>query len=247
MMTNWFDLLEVHFNKRKKAFLIFDESNILRYISAYAREILGIDESHIGFITLQELFLPSHKTPQLLIDKNYSFQSVQSIVYTTPAGLSKELRITKDTTVQTIGNVSGYVVWLEAKSRDITGVYKKVSPLDPFTNFAWLFEQSDVGFILLNNEGIIEKYNDKIKTFLTEPGDWKGQNIFTFPFIHQAGIDSLINQCMKGKTKPKPIDSMIKTPGYIGSFNVKWSGIPLKDLEGTLIGMILIASQIRDK
>ncbi len=246
-MTNWFELLEVHFNTRKKAFLIFDESNILRYISGYAREILVIDDSHLGFITLQELFLPSQKTPQILIDKHYSFQSVQNILYTTPSGLSKELRIAKDSTLQSIGDMSGYIVWLEAKSRDITGVYKKVSSLDPYLNFYWLFDQNEVGFILLNGDGIIEEYNDKIKTFLNEPGDWKGRNIFTFPFIHQTGVDSLISKCMKKTARPKSIDAMIKTPGYIGSFNVRWAGLPLTDIEDSLIGVIITASQIRDK
>jgi len=246
-MTNWFDLLEIHFNFRKKAFLIFDESYVLRYLSGYAREILGIDESHIGFITMKELFPPSLNTPQILVDKNYSSQSVQSILYTTPSGLSKELRISKDTSLQTVGEISGYIVWLEAKSRDITGIYKKVSSLDPFVNLSTLFDQNEVGFILLNSEGIIEKHNDKIKAFLSEPGEWKGENIFTFPFVHQIGIDVLINQCLKRKIKPKPIEAMIKTPGYIGSFNVRWSGTPLTDIEGTLIGIILTASQIRDK
>lgn len=246
-MMNWYELLEIHFNQRKKGFLIFDESHILRYLSEYAREILGIDESHTGFVTLNELFPPSEKTPQFLVDKNYSFQSVQNILYTMPSGRSKELRISKDSSLHTIGNTSGYIVWLEAMSRDITGVYRKVSSLDPFLNFNWLFDQNEVGFILLNGEGIIEKYNKKIKLFLSEPGDWKGQNIFTFPFIHQHGIDSLISQSMKRKANPKSIDAMIKTPGYIGSFNVRWSGLPLTDLEGSLIGVIITASQIQDQ
>ena len=246
-MTNWFELLEIHFNQRKKGFLIFDETDVLRYLSGYSRDILGIDESHIGFVTLNELFLPSEKTPQILVDKNYSAQSVQNILYTMPSGRSKELRISKDSSLQIIGNMSGYIVWLEAMSRDITGVYRKISSLHPFLRFEWLFDQNEIGFILLNGEGIIENYNDKIKSFLSEPGDWKGENIFTFPFIHQHGIDSLITQCMKRKTKKKSIDSMIKTPGYIGSFNVRWSGLPLTDLEGSLIGVIITASQIQEK
>ena len=81
-MMNWYELLEIHFNQRKKGFLIFDESHILRYLSEYAREILGIDESHTGFVTLNELFPPSEKTPQFLVEKNYYFQSVQNILYT---------------------------------------------------------------------------------------------------------------------------------------------------------------------
>ena len=40
-MTDWFELLETHFNQRKKGFLIFDETHILRYLSGYAREFAG--------------------------------------------------------------------------------------------------------------------------------------------------------------------------------------------------------------
>ena len=69
---NWLNLLESHFNQRKKAFLVFDNNHILRYVSDYAKEILGIDESHIGFVSLTELFPPTDKNPQFLIDKNYS-------------------------------------------------------------------------------------------------------------------------------------------------------------------------------
>jgi PAS domain-containing protein len=245
-MNNWFELLESHFNNRKKGFLVFDESHILRYLSGYAQELLGIDDSHIGFISIHELFLPSEKTPQILVDKEYSFQSIQNILYTTPSGLSKEMRISKDSRIHSVGEISGYVVWLESKSRDITGVYKKVSLLDPFINLDWLFEQSDVGFILLNIEGIIEKYNERMKTYLSEPGDWRGQNIFTFPFVHQNGIDKIVAQCLKKNSKPTSIDAMINTPGYIGSFNVRWSALKLMDIEGNFVGIILTASQIRD-
>ena len=67
---SWLDVLESHFNQRKKAFLIFDESNVLRYISEYAKDILELDDSHVGFVTQNELFPPSDKNPQILIDKN---------------------------------------------------------------------------------------------------------------------------------------------------------------------------------
>ena len=37
---NWLNILESYFNQRKKAFLIFDDNHVLRYISDYAKEIL---------------------------------------------------------------------------------------------------------------------------------------------------------------------------------------------------------------
>lgn len=246
-MAKWVELLEIHFNKKKKAFLIFDDSNILRYLSGYAKELLGLDDRHIGFITFSELFPPSEKTPQLLIGEDYSSHTIQIIVYTTPSGLLRELRISKEIDLQSFDEISGYIVWIEARSRDISGVYRKISTLHSYFGFDRLFDQNDVGFILLNSEGIIEKYNSKIKSYLSEPGDWKGQNIYGFSFIHRHGIDFLISQCMKGKNEPKPVDTMIKTPGYIGSFNVRWSGMAIKDLDNRLNGIIITASQIRDK
>jgi hypothetical protein len=110
---NWLDILESHFNQRKKAFLIFDDSHVLRYISDYAKEILEFDDNLMGFVTLNELLPPSEKTPQFLVDKDYSFQTIHDILYTTPSGRSKELRINRDSELQTIGDVSGYIIWLE--------------------------------------------------------------------------------------------------------------------------------------
>ena len=58
---NWLNILESHFNHRKKAFLIFDDNHVLRYISDLAREILEFDETLMGFVTLNELFPPIEK------------------------------------------------------------------------------------------------------------------------------------------------------------------------------------------
>ena len=196
-MINWLDILESHFNKKKKAFLIFDESHVLQYISEYAKEILGIEESHIGCVTLNELFPPSENNPQFLVDKNYSFQTIYDILYTMPSGRSKELRINRDPDLHTVEDIQGYVIWLEAKSRDITAVYKKVSSLDPFLNFGWLFEQNDLGFIL---------------------------------------------KSMKNAEKPQSEIYTLKYHGFNETLSIKWSGLPLSDLEGSLVGAIITAS-----
>ena len=239
---NWLDILESHFNQRKKAFLIFDDSHVLRYISDYAKEILEFDDNLMGFVTLNELFPPSEKPPQYLVDKDYSFQTIHDILYTTPSGRSKELRINRDSELQTIGDVSGYIIWLEAQSRDITAVYRRVSSLDPYRNIGWLFDESNLGYILIDKEGIIEKSNDKIKEYISEPGEWKGRNIYTFPFLHQHGITTLIMKCMKNEKNQRSQNVLLKYPGIEHPLEIKWSVLPLTDLEVSIVGAIIVAS-----
>jgi PAS domain-containing protein len=240
---SWLNILESHFNQRKKAFLIFDDRHVLRYISDYAKEILEFDDNLMGFATLNELFPPSEKNPHFLVDKNYSFQPIHDILYTTPSGRSKELRINRDSELQTIGDLSGYIIWLEAKSRDITAVYRRVSSLDPYRNMGWLFDESNQGYILVNKEGIIEKSNDKIKEYISEPGEWRGRNIYTFSFLHQHGITSLIMKCLKNPNNKYSQNILLKTVGANHYLEIKWSILPLTDLEGSILGAIIVATK----
>jgi hypothetical protein len=241
---NWLNLLESHFNQRQKAFLIFDDNNVLRYISDYAKDILEFDETLMGFITLNELFPPSEKNPQFLVDEDYSLQPIYDIMYTTPSGRSKELRINRDTGLQSVGEMSGYIIWIEAKSRDITAVYRKVSSLDPYRDLGWLFDEYSLGYILINKEGIIEKSNDKIREYISEPGEWKGRNIYTFPFIHQHGITSLITKSMKKVKNKRSLIVSLKYPGQETPRKLKWSVLTLSDLEGSIVGAIVIVRAI---
>jgi hypothetical protein len=244
---NWLNLLESNFNQRKKAFLIFDNNHVLRYISDYAKDILEFDDTLLGFVTLNELFPPSDKNPQFLVDKDYSFQPIHDILYTTPSGRSKALRINRDSELQTIGDISGYIVWLEAQSRDITAVYRKISSLDPYRDIGWLFDESNLGYILINKEGIIEKSNDKIKEYISEPGEWKGRNIYTFAFMHQHGITTLIMKGMKNVKNKRSQNIMLKYPGMDHLLELKWSVLSLTDLEESVVGAIIVASPVRDK
>jgi hypothetical protein len=241
---NWLNILESHFNQRKKAFLIFDDSHVLRYISDYAKDILEFDENLIGFVTLNELFPPTEKNPQFLVDKDYSFQPIHDILYTTASGRSKELRINRDTSLQSIGDISGYVIWLEAKSRDITAIYKRVSSLDPYREVGWLFDEYSLGYILINKEGIIEKSNDKIREYIREPGEWKGRNIYTFSFMHQHGITTLIMKSLKNSKNRRSVKIAVKLVGSQLPLELKWSVLPLTDLEGSVVGAMIIASSI---
>lgn len=238
---SWLNILESHFNDRKKGFLIFDDKHVLQYISDYAKEILEFDDHLMGFVTLNELFPPSEKNPQFLVDKDYSFQAIHNILYTTPSGRSKELRINRDSELQTIGDVSGYIIWLEAQSRDITAIYRRISSLDPYRNMGWLFEESNQGYILINKEGIVEKSNDKIKDYISEPGEWKGRNIYTFSFMHQHGITGMIVKCLKNAKNKYTHKVTVRTSGVNNPVEIKWSILPLTDLEGSIVGTIIVA------
>jgi hypothetical protein len=239
---NWLNILESHFNHRKKAFLIFDENHVLQYISEYAKDILEFDDTLMGFVTLNELFPQSGNNPQFLVDKDYSFQPIHDTLYTTPSGRSKELRINRDTDLQSKGEISGYIIWIEAKSRDITAVYKRVSSLDPYREIGWLFDEYKLGYILINKEGIIEKSNIKIKEYISEPGEWKGRNIYTFPFMHQHGITSLIIGGIKNANNKRSLNVFLKYPGMDKPIDLKWSILPLTDLEGSVVGAIIVAN-----
>ncbi len=241
-MSDQLALLEGYFNQRKKAFLIFDDQLILQYLSEYALDLLEIDENQIGFATLNDIFPPSGKNPQILIDKNYAIDTIYDIHYTTPSGRSKELRINRDSGLLTAKDQAGFLIWIEAKSRDITAVYRRVSSLDPFAQFDWIFEQNEVGFLLLNKEGIIEKYNERMQSYLSEPGEWRGRNVFTFPFLHQHGIAQKVKKCMQ--TGGKPVAETLKAK-YIGSGEsgkIKWSILPVNDLKGALVGAVITAN-----
>ena len=240
---SWLTILESHFNQRKKAFLIFDDKHVLQYISDYAREILEFDDNLIGFVSLNELFPPSEKNPHFLVDIDYTYQPVYDILYTTPSGRSKELRINRDSELLTIGDKSGYIIWLEAKSRDITEVYRKVSSLDPYRNIGWLFDESHQGYILINKEGIIEKSNDKIKEYINEPGEWKGRNIHSFSIMHQYGITNLIVESLKNASKKYSQNTSLKNVGVNRQMYLKWSILPLTDLEGSILGAIIVTTK----
>ena len=236
---NWLDILEAHFNKRRKAFLVFDENHILRYISDYAKDILELDDSLIGFVNLNELFPPSEKNTQFLIDQDYTYSTFHNIVYTAPSGRSKELRINRDTNLLSINDLKGYVIWIEAKSRDITAVYKKVSSLDPYKQFKWIFDQNNIGFILIDKEGLIKQFNGTVTNYINEPGEWQGRNLFAFSFVHQHGIASLITKALKNPKKPQTLDVSIKSSEY----EQRWSVLPLIDLEDAIIGVMITIRQ----
>ena len=238
-MTAWLDILESHFDSRHKAFLIFDDKNVLKYISGYAKEILGLEDTHLGYMNFSELFPSLTKNAHFLFDQDHSFHTIQSVLYTMPSGRPQELRISKESQPHTTPDKAGYVVWVEAKTRDITGTYRRVSPFDPFNKFDWLFEQNQCGYILLDREGIIQSHNEPSRDYLPEPGEWQGRNIFSFSAVHQLGLDRFFTKVMK---QNRPAETFVCPHNFRGekkSYTAKWTCFPLSDLEGRFIGAIV--------
>ena len=107
-----------------------------------------------------------------------------------------------------------------------------------------MFDESNQGYILINKEGIIEKSNDKIKKYISEPGEWKGRNIYTFAFMHQHNITNLIAKCLKNEKNKYSQNVMLKITGVDLPQEIKWSILPLTDLEGSIVGAIIIGAYI---
>jgi len=238
-MSDWLDILENHFDSRKKAFLIFDDKDVLQYISVYAKEILGIEDDHLGYMSFFELFPSTTKISQFLFDEDHSFQTMQNVLYTMPSGRPQELRISKESQMHTVDEKTGYIVWIEAKARDISGIYRRVSAFDPFVKFGWLFEQNQCGFMIVDREGILQTHNERIRNYLPEPGEWQGRNIFSFSAVHHLGLDRFFSKILKQKKQAETFITDIKISGEKISQSVKWACVPLSDMEGTFIGAVI--------
>jgi hypothetical protein len=238
-MPDWLDILENHFDSRKKAFLIFDDKHVLQYISGYAKEILGIEDDHLGYMSFFEIFPSATKSSHFLLDEDHSFQTLHNVLYTMPSGRPQELRISKESQMHTISEKTGYIVWIEARARDISGIYRRVSAFDPFRKLAWLFEQNHCGFMLVDREGILQSHNERIKKYLPEPGEWQGRNIFSFSAVHQMELDRFFSKIMKHKKQPETFVIADKNGDVKKSQTVKWTCVPLSDMEGSFIGAII--------
>ena len=236
---NWINILEMHFNARAKAFVIFDKENIARYISDYARDILEIDDNSIGFITFNELFLAKSNTPNFLFDENGEYHTTYDITYTTPSGRPIEIRLHQDINK----SILGYVVWIELRSREMTSVYKKVSAIDHYKQFKQLFSELDLGFMIINREGIIVDYNNIIKHVLRLPGDWEGRNIHTFPPLHQSNFKEFFQACLSNNNRRLSKKVKIQYSSKAGSVNLQLSGIPLSDFMGEKVGILLASKR----
>ena len=106
--SDWLEIFEEHFRGRRKGFLIFDSEMVLRYISGYAQEVLETDHYQTGLDKLSEILPLTGNIPDLLLDSDNFFQTVHDMVIMTPAGRSKEVRVS----VEQVPGKQGVVVWI---------------------------------------------------------------------------------------------------------------------------------------
>jgi PAS domain-containing protein len=232
---NWLQILEDHFRRRGKAFLIFDRKHILKFISQYAQDILEIYGDHIDYLSFIDIFPQLPENPNFLFDKDYSFQTTHEVTYTTASGRPQDLRVT----MEPDADANGYVVWVEAKSRDVTATYRKVSAYDQFIKMGWLFDQNELGYLILSLEGIIQAYNTNFKKILNLSGDWRGHNIFKFTPLHKSKIMTLIKHSLQDVNNPISKSFKFKNSRFSKSYLVQWCAYPLTDIRGMKTGIFI--------
>jgi len=242
-MDTWIQILEDHFTHRRKAFLVFDNEQLLLHISDYAGEILELEENQAGLQTLKDLFELPKNIPDLLLDQNDLLQAVHDITYTTPSGRPKEVRIS----MEQHSTLSGFVVWIEEKSRDITTTITKISPFNSFKRLKNLFDKLEVGYIILNKDGIVEDYNDKFKQILQLPGEWQGRNIFTFPAVHENKLGIFFLNSIQEIDMPQTRLFNFRYSRSEQRVRIRWIGISLTDLRGIGIGALICAKPENEK
>ena len=242
-MDTWIQILEDHFTYRRKAFLVFDNDQALLHISDYAGEILELEEEQTGLRTLKDLFELPKNIPDLLLDQNDLLQAVHDITYTTPSGRPKEVRIS----MEQHSTLSGLVVWVEEKSRDITTTITKISPFNSFKRLRVIFDKLDVGYIILNKDGIVEDYNETFKQILQLPGEWYGRNIFTFPAVHENKLGIFFLNSIQEIDIPQTRLFNFRYSGTDQRVRIRWIGISLTDLRSSGIGALICAKAESDK
>lgn len=231
----WIQILEEHFKNKRKAFLVFDRNNILKHVSEYAQDILELYKDQEGYITFHDLFPQLPNNHDFLFDDEDFFQAIHNITYTTASGRPQELRIILENEEES----PGYIVWIEAKSRDISSLYTKVSAFEPFKRLGWLFGQNKLGYLILNKDGIVQDYNDYFKKILDMPMDWIGRNFYTFPPIHQSKINVFIRKSMQNNNQPLAKVFKLKKSSLSSTIRVHWYAYPLNDIRGNLIGVFI--------
>jgi PAS domain-containing protein len=236
-MEEWIQILEDHFTYRRKAFLVFDNEQVLLHLSDYASEILELEVNQTGLRTLSDLFELPRNIPDLLLDQNGLLQAAHDITYTTPSGRPKEIRLS----MEQHSTLSGFVVWVEEKSRDITTTITKISPFNSFKRLKILFDKLDVGYIILNKDGIVEDYNEKFRQILQLPGEWQGRNIFTFPAVHENKLGIFFLNSIQEIDMPQTRLFNFRYSASQERVRIRWIGISLSDLRGNGIGALICA------
>ena len=233
--AEWLGILEDHFKERRKAFLVFDSDHVLKHVSDYATDLLEIPANQIGVVTFGDVFPRAGKSPDMLVDSNFFMQRVQDVTYTTPSGKPVEIRINLDKNP----GMNGYVIWVELHEREFTGTYRKVSSLKTYSDLRQIFDSFDLGFLILDKNGVVTDLNDRVKNIFRLPGEWIGRNLFTFPPLHQNKLSDFIQKFISGRSKYNSKVFKIKYSSSADSVHIKLSGIQLYDLAGELSGVLI--------
>ena len=233
--SDWIDILEEHFKERRKAFLVFDNDHLLKYVSEYASDLLEIRSNQRKGICDGSRRSRTGNVPNMLVDSNYLFKKVRDITYTTPSGKPVDIRFNLD---QKPG-MNGYVIWVELRERELTGTYRKISSLKPYSDMKHIFDSFKMGFLILDKNGVVVDLNDHIKHLLRLPGEWEGCNLFTFPPLHQNKLSDFIRKCITGRSKHNSKVFKIKYSSNADSVHIRMSGVQLYDLTGATLGALI--------
>ena len=231
---DWLKILEEHFKERRKAFLVFDGDHILKHVSDYASDLLEIPANQIGVITFTDVFPRARKNNDVLVDSNLSMHKIQDVTYTTPSGKPVEVRISFDKNP----GINGYVIWVELHERELTSTYRKVSSLKSYSDLKPMFDNFDLGFLILDKNGVVADLNQQVKYIFRLPGEWIGRNLFTFPPLHQNKLSEFIQKFISGRSKYNSKIFKIKYSSNAEPVKIHLSGIQLYDLAGDISGAL---------
>ena len=235
----WLEILEEHFRGRRKGFLVFDTEMVLRYISDYAVEFLETEHHQDELVKISEILPLPNNIPDLLLDQDNYFRTVHDLVVMTPAGRSKEVRVSFE---QEPGK-RGLVVWIEPKGRDITGTLRRISVFDQIKLLKGLFDSIDTGYLLLDTNAVVVEYNDLIKHLLRLPGEWRGKVIFNYPPLQERKIREFIQQCLLEKQSVQRQKFKINYSSSSKAIQLQFSGVQVTDPRGEAIGALVCAVQ----
>ena len=238
---DWLEILEEHFRGRRKGFLIFDNEMVLKYISEYALDVLETDHYQPGIDRLPEILPLPVDIPDLLLDSDNFFRTVHDLVITTPAGRSKEVRVNFE---QEPGK-QGMVVWIEPRTRDLTGSLRRISVFDPLKPLSGLFEAIDAGCLLLDANAVVIEYNDLIKHLLRLHGEWRGKVIFTYPPMQEKKLHEFIRRCLYEKNTVHRQKFKINYSSKSRPVQLQFSGMQVCDPRGEAIGALLCAVPVK--
>ncbi len=235
----WIDILEEHFKDRGKAFLVFNADHILKHISDYASDLLEIPANQIGVMNFSDLFPRVVSKPDMLADSNFLLQKTRDYTYMKPSGKQVDIRLNLD---QKPG-MNGYLVWIELRLRDVTGLFKKVSPLKSYSHMKHIFDSFKMGFLVLDINGTVIDLNDHFKHIFRLPGEWIGQNLFTYPPLQQNKLSDFIHRTINGRKQHSEKTFRIKYSSQAESINIIISGVQIFDLAGNLSGALFSCKQ----